>query len=150
MPTYEEIYTKVSTAIVAALSAEEADITPTTRLQGDLGAESIDFLDIMFRLEREFGIEIKRDELFPESVFKGDPEFVQDGRITDRGMAEVKAKVPFADFSTLEQTRSITAVSDLFTVGMIARWVEGKLNGAGQDSPKNENGANRQDSPKNE
>jgi acyl carrier protein len=48
---------------------DEDDLTPTATLQGDLGAESIDFLDIVFRLERKFGIKISH-ELLPESVFQ--------------------------------------------------------------------------------
>ena len=54
------------------------------------GAESIDFLDIVFRLEREFGIKIPRGELFPEAIFQGDPEFVQNGKVTDKGLAELR------------------------------------------------------------
>src|SRR5262245_65363708 len=82
MPSREEIYSKVSATLVEALNVDEEDIRPSSTLQGDLGAESIDFLDIVFRLEREFGIKIPRGELFPESIFQGDPEFVQDGRVT--------------------------------------------------------------------
>ena len=77
MPTQDEIYSKVSATLVEALNVDEEDIKPTSTLQGDLGAESIDFLDIVFRLEREFGIKIPRGELFPESIFQGDPELVQ-------------------------------------------------------------------------
>src|SRR5829696_8086916 len=103
MPTQEEIYQKVSAPLVEALNVEEEDIKPTATLQGDLGAESIDFLDIVFRLEREFGIKIPRGELFPESIFQGDPDFVQEGRVTDKGLAELKARMPFADLSKFEQ-----------------------------------------------
>jgi acyl carrier protein len=84
MPSQEEIYTRVSATLVEALHVDEEEIKPTATLQGDLGAESIDFLDIVFRLEREFGIKIPRAELFPESIFQGDPEFVQDGRVTEK------------------------------------------------------------------
>src|SRR3954468_14293952 len=97
MPSQEEIYSKVSATLVEALNVDEDEITPESTLQGDLGAESIDFLDIVFRLEREFGIKIPRGELFPESIFQGDPDFVQDGRVTPRGMTELKTRMPFAD-----------------------------------------------------
>jgi acyl carrier protein len=80
MSAAEEIYRKVVSVLVEALSVDEDEITPTATLQRDLGAESIDFLDIVFRLEREFGIKIPRGELFPESVFQGDPEFVRESR----------------------------------------------------------------------
>src|SRR5687768_18224083 len=97
MPSLEELYTKVSATLVEALNVDEGDIKPTSTLQGDLGAESIDFLDIVFRLEREFGIKIPRGELFPESIFQGDPEFVQNGKVTQKGLDELKARMPFAE-----------------------------------------------------
>ena len=59
--TQEEIYTKVSGTLIEALNVDEDQVTPNATLQGDLGAESIDFLDIVFRLEREFGIKIPRE-----------------------------------------------------------------------------------------
>ena len=127
MPSQEEIYSKVSATLVEALNVDEEEIKPTATLQGDLGAESIDFLDIVFRLEREFGIKIPRGELFPESIFQGDPEFVQDGRVTDKGLAELRARMPFADLSGFEKNPELSAISDLFTVEMIARYIQGKL-----------------------
>src|SRR6201997_2982304 len=128
MPTRDEIYTKVSSTLVEALNVDEEDVTPEATLQGDLGAESIDFLDIVFRLEREFGIKIPRGELFPESIFQGDPEFVQDGRVTEKGISELRARMPFADLSEFEKNPQVSNLSDLFTVKLIARYIEGKLN----------------------
>jgi acyl carrier protein len=127
MPNQDEIYTKVSATLVEALNVDEEDIKPTSTLQGDLGAESIDFLDIVFRLEREFGIKIPRGELFPESIFAGDPEFVQDGKVTPVGLAELKARMPFADLTQFEKNPEVTSIGDLFTVEMITRYIEGKL-----------------------
>src|ERR1700724_1038843 len=127
MPSQDEIFTKVSATLVEALNVDEEKIKPTSTLQGDLGAESIDFLDLVFRLEREFAIKIPRGELFPESIFQGDPEFVQNGRITEKGLSELRAPMPFADLSKLEKNPDVTAISDLFTVDMITRYIEGKL-----------------------
>jgi acyl carrier protein len=127
MPNQEEIYQKVSATLVEALNVEEDEIQPTSTLQGDLGAESIDFLDIVFRLEREFGIKIPRNELFPESIFQGDPEFVQNGKVTQKGLDELRQKMPFADLAKFEQNPELTAISDLFTVDMITKYIEGKL-----------------------
>ena len=128
MPTQEEIYSKVSATLVEALNVEQEEIKPTSTLQGDLGAESIDFLDIVFRLEREFGIKIPRNELFPESIFQGDPDFVQNGMVTQKGLDELRQKIPFADISRFEKNPELTAISDLFTVEMITKYIEGKLN----------------------
>ena len=85
MPTREEIYEKVTSTLVDALGVEEDEVTPEATLTGDLGAESIDFLDIVFRLEKNFGIKIPRGDLFPEDI-QSDPELVQDGRVTDKGL----------------------------------------------------------------
>src|SRR5919202_5628586 len=107
MPTQEEIYSRVSETLVEALNVDEEDIKPEARLQADLGAESIDFLDIVFRLEREFGIKIPRNELFPESIFQGDPEFVKDGRVTPKGLNELRTKMPYADLTEFEKNPTL-------------------------------------------
>jgi acyl carrier protein len=127
MASQEEIFNKVSATLVEALDVDEDEIKPTSTLQGDLGAESIDFLDIVFRLEREFGIKIPRGELFPESIFQGDPDYVQNGLVTDRGLQELRQRMPFADLSKFEKNPELAGLSDLFTVEMIAKYIEGKL-----------------------
>src|SRR5437868_12108423 len=114
MPSQDEIFTKVSATLVEALNVDEEEIRPTSTLQGDLGAESIDFLDIVFRLEREFGIKIPRGELFPESIFQGDPDFVQNGRVTQKGLDELRTRMPFADLSDFEKNPEVSRLSDLF------------------------------------
>jgi acyl carrier protein len=124
----EEVYGKVARVLVESLNVDEDDLTPTATLQGDLGAESIDFLDIVFRLEREFGVKIPRGELFPESVFQGDPAFVREGRVTDQGMNELRARMPYADLEAFDKNRQLSAVTDLFTVDLIARYIAWKLN----------------------
>jgi acyl carrier protein len=128
MPVSEEIYGKVVKVLVDSLSVDEVDITPTASLQSDLGAESIDFLDIVFRLEREFDITIPRGELFPESVFQGDPDFVQEGKVTDQGIGELRSRMPYADLNGFDHDRQVSKIPDLFTVDLIARYVAWKLN----------------------
>src|SRR5438046_1103924 len=140
MPSQDEIYTKVSATLVEALNVDEGEIKPTSTLQGNLGAESIDFLDIVFRLEREFGIKIPRGELFPESVFQNDPDFVREGRVTDQGMGELRSRMPYADLRAFDQDRRVTAVPNLFTVGLVAQYVAWKLGQCAGTGPKG-NGA---------
>jgi acyl carrier protein len=134
MSESEVIYGKVSRVLVEALNVDEGDLTPMATLQGDLGAESIDFLDIVFRLEREFGIKVPRGELFPESVFQGHPDFVRDGRVTDQGMDELRERMPYADLEAFDRDRRLSAVADLFTVSLVTRYVAWKL---GQARPQN-------------
>jgi acyl carrier protein len=127
MLTREEVYARVAATLVGALNVDEDEVIPGATLQGDLGAESIDFLDIVFRLEREFDIKIARGELFPEAIFQGNPEFVQDGRVTDKGLAELRARMPFADLSEFEKDPELGHVGDLFTVDLITRFIRGKV-----------------------
>jgi acyl carrier protein len=134
----EDIYARVTQVLVESLNVDEDDVRPTATLQGDLGAESIDFLDIVFRLEREFGIKIPRGELFPESVFQGDPGLVRDGRVTEQGMTELRLSMPYADLSAFDQDRRASAVPDLFTVGLVTRYITWKL---GQRDEAGPNGA---------
>ena len=127
---YQAIYDKVKETLVEALSVVDDQVTPDARLQADLGAESIDFLDIVFRLEREFGIKIPRGELFPESIFQGDPAFVADGKVTPKGLAELREKMPFADPAALDKFAAdpqLEKMGDLFTVNLIVRYIQTKL-----------------------
>jgi acyl carrier protein len=94
MPTKDEVYKKIKVALTDALGVDEEDIKPEATLVGDLGAESIDFLDIVFRLEKAFEIKIPRNELFPEDVLT-DQKYVQDGRVTDVGVAELRKRMPY-------------------------------------------------------
>jgi len=125
--TMDEIYGKVAAVLVEALNVDEDQVTPQATLQGDLGAESIDFLDIVFRLEREFNIKIPRGELFPETIFQGDPDFVKDCKVTDRGIRELEAKMPYADLSDFKKNPSLENIGNLFTVELIAKYIESKL-----------------------
>src|SRR4051794_23511376 len=99
MPTHDEIFQKVQATLVDALGVDEDEVTSGAKLQGDLGAESIDFLDIVFRLERNFGIKIPRGELFPENLV-ADPELIEGGKLTSKGLEELKARMPYADLDS--------------------------------------------------
>jgi len=127
MPSTEEIYDKIQTALVDALGVDEDEVTPDAKLQEDLGAESIDFLDIVFRLEKSFGIKIPRGELFPESLLT-DAAFVQEGKLTTSGVAELRKRMPFADLDEFAENPTVKDFPNLFTVNMICKYVESKVN----------------------
>jgi acyl carrier protein len=126
--TRDEIFAKVRDVLVDALAVDEEEVTPQAMLTADLGAESIDFLDIVFKLEQAFGIKISQGELFPEGV-QQNPEFVQDGKVTAKGLAALKQRLPHADFSRLEKDPQIGKVAEIFTVDALVRFVEKKLSG---------------------
>jgi acyl carrier protein len=124
--TRDEIYAKIKDVLVDALAADEDDVTLEARLTKDLGAESIDFLDIVFKLEQAFGIKINQGELFPEGVTQ-DPKYVQNGKLTPEGVAAIKARLPHVDFTTFEQDPQLTKVAEVFTVDTLVKFVEKKL-----------------------
>ena len=124
----EEIMVKVREALVDALGVDEDEVLPAARIGADLGAESIDYLDIVFRLEKAFNIKIPRGDLFPDNILTSE-EFVQNKKLTEKGLAELKARMPFADLSKFEQNPNVDDIADLFTVNMIVGYVEAKLAG---------------------
>jgi acyl carrier protein len=125
MPNHEEIYQKVQSTLVDALGVDADDVSRDATLRGDLGAESIDLLDIVFRLERNFGIKIPRGELFPENV--SDPDLTQDGKLTAKGLAELKQRMPFADLTEFSANPEVEKILDLYTVDMLVQYVASKL-----------------------
>jgi len=126
--TEAEIFDKVKDTLVDALGVDDDEVTPEATLTGDLGAESIDFLDIVFRLEKAYDIKIPRGELFPDNIVNN-PEFVQDGRLTEAGMGELKTRMPHADFSEFEQDPDINKMAELFKVQTIVNYVNAKISG---------------------
>ncbi len=126
MPTKEEIFEKIQVALVDALGVDEDEATPEATLVGDLGAESIDFLDIVFRLEKSFDIKIPRGELFPEDVFT-DAQYVQDGRVTEVGLDELRRRMPFADLDNFAKNPVVQDFGNTLTVADMCRFVEGKV-----------------------
>lgn len=124
--SHDEIFAKVRTVLVDALGVDDDEVTPEARLVADLGAESIDFLDIVFRLEKAFAIKIDQGELFPENVLQ-DPQYVQDGKVTDKGMAELRQRMPHANLDTFDASRRVEDFGDIFTVKAVIKFVEGKL-----------------------
>lgn len=124
--TRDEIFDKVKTVLVDALGVDDDDVTPTAKLAADLGAESIDFLDISFKLEQAFGIKIAQGELFPDGAAQN-PKFVQDGKVTAEGIMEMKRRLPHIDFSNFEKDPQLARIGSVFTVDVLVNYVERKL-----------------------
>jgi acyl carrier protein len=130
MPNSNEISARVAKVLMQALGVEKEDIKASATLQGDLGAESIDFLDIMFRLEREFMIKVWQDELFSEPLLQGGTTIVHDGQVTDEGLTMLRARLPYADLRELERDRRLNRIDDVFTVDLLSRFISWKLSGS--------------------
>lgn len=127
MASDEEVFEKVQETLVDALGVDDDEVTSEATLIGDLGAESIDFLDIVFRLEKAFDIKIPRGELFPENLAAADSGFVADGKVTEDGIAQLREKMPHADVDSFASDPQVSKIPDLFTVDMICKFVASRL-----------------------
>ncbi len=123
----EQVFEKVQETLVEALGVDDDEVTPEATLTGDLGAESIDFLDIVFRLEKAFGIKIPRGELFPDNILNN-PEFVQDGKLTPAGLEQLKERMPHVDLSEFEQDPDVNKLAEMFKVQTIVNYLKSKVN----------------------
>ncbi len=130
MPTQDEVFSKVRTALVDALGVDEEEVKENATLVGDLGAESIDFLDIVFRLEKAFDIKIPRSELFPEDILNN-AEYLHAGKVTPQGIEQLRKRMPFADLSKFEANPAVQEFASQLTVQDMARYVESKLGAKG-------------------
>jgi len=126
--TKSEIDGAVKEALVGALGVGEDEVTPEATLLGDLGAESIDLLDILFRLERKVGVKIQAADLaahvqggIPDAEF-GDAG----GKITSKGMAQLKKVMPQIDADALAGKLEAEKVMSLFTVANLTDMVAGR------------------------
>jgi len=126
----DEIFQEVQEVLIDALGVDDDEVTSDATLMGDLGAESIDFLDIVFRLEKAFDVKIAREELFPIENIMSNPDFVKDGKLTEAGLAEMKDKMPHTDFASFASDPDINKLGDLFTVNSIVNYIETKLGSA--------------------
>jgi acyl carrier protein len=122
----EQVFEKVREALVEALSVDDEEVTPQAVVRDDLGAESIDFLDIQFRLEQAFDIKIPKGDMMPEDL-QNNPDFVSDGNLTEAGINELKTRMPHADFAQLKPGDDLEEISKLFTVQAIVNYVQRKL-----------------------
>lgn len=122
MPVNAEVFGKVKETLVDALGVDDDEVTEEATMVGDLGAESIDFLDIVFKLEKTFDIQIPRDELFPDDILTN-AEFVQDGKVTSDGLTKLKERMPFADLTKFEQNPQVQDFGNLLTVKDLCNYV---------------------------
>jgi acyl carrier protein len=129
----DDIYTNMREVLEEALGVDDDEVTLEAKLVADLGAESIDFLDIQFRLEKTFSTDdspfkIDQGELFPENLMDN-AEWVQDGKFTDAGMTMLRERMPHLDVDSFDSDRTLAGVADLITVQALVNFVERKLNG---------------------
>jgi acyl carrier protein len=115
----KEIFEKVKESIVEAVGVDEEEVTPGAVLFDDLGAESLDLLDIVFRLEKGFGIKIPRggiqQDLLDAEGLKEEDVLIE-GALTARGAEELKKRMPEVDQQRITEGFRIDDIPMLFTV----------------------------------
>lgn len=123
MLTRNQIFEGVRDVLVGSLFVDRREIKPEATLMADLGAASVDFLDIAFLLERKFGVKIRTRNFAPEDMFEnGD---LESDMLTERGMNRVAA----GQLSWVDPSQAMvgTPKENLFTVHSICAWIEGAL-----------------------
>jgi acyl carrier protein len=121
----QETLNGVRQAVVEALGVSEAEVQPETTLMDELGAESIDLLDILFRLERKLGVKIKAADVaayvqgdIPEGEFGDD-----DGVVTANALGQIKKIMPQVDIESIRGNLQTDKVMMLFTIENLADMV---------------------------
>lgn len=127
-----DVESAVKEAVVDALALDEDEVTPEATLMDDLGAESIDLLDILFRIQKSTGVKIEASDLgdyiqggIPDDEFSDENEI-----ISAIGAAQLHKVMPQTDPSELEGTLKADEVITLFTVGNLVEMVKLRGNGA--------------------
>jgi acyl carrier protein len=145
--TLENANDKVREIIAESLCVELEEVLLDSNLIKDLGAESIDFLDIMFRLEKEFEIKIPQREI--ERQARGgltEEEFEVDGILQPKGIERLKVLIPEIDPNSWQEGMSLRELPSFFTVavfcGIVKRKLDGSLFGAEAFAPDVEEGGN--------
>ena len=111
-----EVWAKVQDAFAVALGLEEDEVVPGARLIEDLGAESLDFLDIVFRLERSFDIKIPRGGIEAEAMEDMDGVYEVDGVLTPEGLAKLAEHMPEVPADEFREGLRVSEIPELFRV----------------------------------
>jgi acyl carrier protein len=132
----EVLERKVAEAVAAALDISPDQVTPESSLHADLGAESLDFLDIAFTLEREFKVHFPRQDLLARAAkYFGEDSLVSNGVLTDVGLHMLRCAMPEVEPSRVQPGLRASDVPALFTVRTFARVLD-RLLAAKQSLPR--------------
>jgi acyl carrier protein len=127
-----DVDSAVKEAVVEALALDDDEVTADATLMEDLGAESIDLLDILFRIEKSTGVKIEASDL-GDYIQGGisDDEFSDDDQIISAiGAAQLYKVMPQTDPAELEGKLKADEVMTLFTVENLVQMVKSRADGA--------------------
>jgi acyl carrier protein len=128
-----DVDSAVKEAVVEALALDDDEVTPDSTLMEDLGAESIDLLDILFRIEKSTSVKIEASDLgdyiqggIPDDEFSDDSEI-----ISEKGAEQLHKVMPQTNPEDLAGTLKAEEVMTLFTVQNLTDMVKARADGAG-------------------
>ena len=122
----DQILKKIQECLSGALGVKAEEIHPASSLVRDLGAESIDFIDILFRLEKAFDIKIPSGELFPGNLLNQEG-LIEAGRVTPEGLKVLREKIPFLDLTEFEKDPQVANLAGVFDVQMIRDYIRERV-----------------------
>lgn len=120
----DAVFPKVAQVIADALGCDVQDVKPQVPLIEGLDAESIDFLDLVFRLERAFGVKIPRGKIVEDA--RGDlpeAEFEQRGIVTEAGLARLRTFLSEVPDGRFKRPLKVADIPRLFTAETFAKLV---------------------------
>ena len=112
----DAVYARVVEEFCEALGLDEDEVEPDSQVIEDLGAESLDFLDIAFRLERAFGVKVPRGELQRSAEATAGEEFEVEGKLTAAGAVALREAMPEVDPGDISEGFLVRNIPRLFTV----------------------------------
>ena len=121
-----ELSKAVAEEIAQTLSLEVDEVTPASNLFADLGAESIDILDLSFRCEKRFGIKMEISKMLSPDDLAAD----ETGRLTPACSAGIKARFPSLDVDAIRPAEGIASVKQVLTAAVVTDYVRLKLQAA--------------------
>jgi len=128
----EAVYPTVAATVADALGCDPEDVKLDVSLIEGLDAESIDFLDLVFRLERAFKVKIPRGKIVEDA--RGDlpeAEFEQKGMVTDVGMTRLRAFLSEVPADRIKPPLKVAEVPRLFTAETFCKLVVRSQKAAG-------------------
>jgi acyl carrier protein len=111
-------------ALCDSLALEQSEVRETSNILTDLGADSMDLLDILFRVEEETGVRLEREELFPTFLWENETEYVQNQKLTEAGRERVLEAFPFLP---RDQVAHLESPRALLTVGLLVKIINHKI-----------------------
>ena len=129
----EEIVRRLTPIVAEALDRPLSEVDRHASLIGDLGAESIDFLDLQFRIESAFGIKVGDEELWRAAFDLDDARFVRGGKLTAEALAELERRQPGFDWKRFGSGLAVAELPLLVTVESIAAHLEARLGAKGTE-----------------